>query len=36
MSLYVTNKNQDLLWNVINKNKLITSYFNQSTNENIK
>lgn len=35
MSLYVTNKNQDLLWNVINKNKQITSYFNQSPNENI-
>tara|TARA_B110000879_G_scaffold211233_1_gene303308 strand:+ start:401 stop:1183 length:783 start_codon:yes stop_codon:yes gene_type:complete len=35
MSLYVTDKNQDLLWNVINKNQQITSYFNRSTNENI-
>ena len=35
MSLYITDKNQDLLWNVINKNQQITSYFNRSTNENI-
>ena len=35
MSLYITDKNQNLLWNVINKNQQITSYFNRSTNKNI-